>query len=57
MRKASPVEDDPAVTRTARPSAEAIPAEVVELLDVEDGEWTEAPSLEARALGEQKPDH
>lgn len=55
MRKASPLEDDPAVTRTARPALEAIPEEVVELLEADDGVWSEAPALEAPALEEQKP--
>ncbi len=55
MRKASPLEDDPAVSRTARPAIEAVPPDVLEL--VEGVDFTEAPSLEARPLGEQKPDH
>jgi hypothetical protein len=62
MRKASPQEDHAAVTRTARPAIEAVPAEVVEMLDVEDGEWSEAPMLEsgepkAPALVDEKPEH
>ncbi len=55
MRKASPLEDDPAVSRTARPAIEAVPADVLELVEGEG--FTEAPLLEAPALGEQKPDH
>ncbi len=57
MRKASPLEDDPAVTRTARPALEAIPAEVAEMVDAEDAEWVEAPALEAPALEDEKPQH
>ncbi len=54
LRKASPLEDDRAVTRTARPAIEAVPAEVLEL--VEEGEWSEAPALEAPALDEKPED-
>ncbi len=55
MRKASPLEDDPAVSRTARPAIEAVPPDVLELVEGED--FTEAPLLEAPALGDQKPEH
>lgn len=55
MRKASPLEDDPAITRTARPAIEAVPPDVLELVEGEG--FTEAPVLEAPALGDQKPDH
>jgi hypothetical protein len=56
LQEYSPGLDDPAVTRTARPAIEAVPADVLELVD--DGEWTEAeaPALEAPALDE-KPEH
>ncbi len=59
LKKASPLEDDPAVTRLNRPSVEAIPADVVEMLEAEDGEWApaEARALEAPALDDQKPQH
>ncbi len=58
LEEYSPSADDPAVTRTARPAIEAVPVDVLEAID--DGDWTEAPSLEgpkARPLGGQKPDH
>ncbi len=54
LRKGSPAEDDPSVTRTARPALEAVPVEVLEHVDdVDEGEWTEAPVLDA---GDEKPD-
>jgi hypothetical protein len=51
LREASPLEDHAAVTRTARPSIEAVPEEIVELLDedVEEADWSEPPALEASA--------
>ncbi len=51
----SPEDGSPSLSKRDRPAIEAVPADVLEL--VEEGEWSEAPSLEARALGEQKPDH
>ncbi len=55
LREFSPGIEDPSVSRTARPAIEAVPADVLEL--VEGKGFTEAPVLEARALGEQKPEH
>ncbi len=52
LRKSSPPADHPAVTRTSRPALEAVPQEVLELVESEDGEWSEAPALEA---GDEKP--
>ncbi len=55
LREYSPSPDDPSVSRTARPAIEAVPPDVLEL--VEGVDFTEAPSLEAPALGDKKPDH
>ncbi len=55
LREFSPGIEDPAVSRTARPAIEAVPADVLELVEGEG--FTEAPVLEAPALGEQKPEH
>ncbi len=55
LREFSPGIEDPSVSRTARPAIEAVPADVLELVEGED--FTEAPVLEAPALGEQKPEH
>ncbi len=51
LRKASPLDDHPAITRTARPALEAIPEHVAEIVDAEFDEITEAPALDT-----QKPD-
>ncbi len=57
LRKGTPAEEDRLPRTKALPSGEIIPPDVVEVLDAEDGEWTEAPALEAPALEGEKPQH